>query len=141
MHPTLKAKVTISVRFSEVDSIGIVWHGHFIQYLEEGREAWGRQFELSYQHIFSHNIVTPIVHLECQYKKPIQYGDRIVVECTYVDQMAAKLMFHYNIWNADETILLATAQTTQVFVDKASRELLLNAPTFFEEWKIKYLSH
>lgn len=36
------------VRFDEVDSLGIVWHGHYVKYLEDGREAWGRKYGLTY---------------------------------------------------------------------------------------------
>ena len=45
---TLTASVIIRVRFSETDPLGIVWHGNYIKYFEEGREAFGRKYGLSY---------------------------------------------------------------------------------------------
>ena len=44
----LTASVIIRVRFSETDPLGIVWHGNYIKYFEEGREAFGRKYGLSY---------------------------------------------------------------------------------------------
>lgn len=38
----------IRVRFVETDPLGIVWHGNYIQYFEDGREAFGRHHGISY---------------------------------------------------------------------------------------------
>ena len=50
----LKDITDIKVRFSEVDSMGILWHGHYIKYFEDGRESFGRSFEFGYMNIY-HN--------------------------------------------------------------------------------------
>ena len=38
MTNQLTSVVEFPVRFSEVDSMQIVWHGHYVKYMEEGRE-------------------------------------------------------------------------------------------------------
>jgi len=38
----------IRVRFAETDPLGIVWHGNYIQYFEDGREAFGRHHGIAY---------------------------------------------------------------------------------------------
>ena len=38
---TIKETTTIRVRFNETDPLGIVWHGNYISYFEEGRESFG----------------------------------------------------------------------------------------------------
>ena len=30
------------IRFSEVDSMGVVWHGNYAKYFEDAREEFGR---------------------------------------------------------------------------------------------------
>ena len=40
----LKNTVEIPIRFSEVDSLHVVWHGHYVKYFEDGREAFGKDF-------------------------------------------------------------------------------------------------
>ena len=42
----LTAQVEIPIRFSEVDSMGIVWHGSYAAYVEEAREAFGVKYNL-----------------------------------------------------------------------------------------------
>ena len=48
----LTAEKEIEVRFSEVDSMGIVWHGSYSLYFEEAREEFGRKYDLGYLKIF-----------------------------------------------------------------------------------------
>ena len=40
---SLVNKTSLRVRFSEVDSMQIVWHGEYVRYFEDGREACGRE--------------------------------------------------------------------------------------------------
>ena len=51
----------VRVRFNETDPLGIVWHGHYIVYFEDGREAFGRLHGLTYLDIQNAGYVTPIV--------------------------------------------------------------------------------
>ena len=77
---TLTASVIIRVRFSETDPLGIVWHGNYIKYFEEGREAFGRKYGLSYLDVQREGYATPIVKSLCEHKKMVQYGEQLRVE-------------------------------------------------------------
>ncbi len=44
----LKATVPLKIRFSEVDSMNIVWHGSYMMYFEDAREAFGREYGIAY---------------------------------------------------------------------------------------------
>jgi acyl-CoA thioester hydrolase len=132
----LRNTTEIVVRFSEVDSLSIVWHGHYVKYLEDGREGFGAEYDLSYLGVYSKGYVIPIVKLDIDYKKPLKYGDKISIETSYWDCDAAKLIFSYTLKNASNEII-ATARTIQVFVKEG--ELCLNIPDFIIEWKNKHL--
>lgn len=130
----------IPIRFNEVDSLKIVWHGHYIQYFEEGREAFGKKYGLSYLNFFEWEVATPIVKVECDYKKMLKYGDTALVETTYFDSPAAKLVFKYIVKNAATNEIVATGKTVQVLLD-TNYEMLLTIPAFLKEWKSKHLQH
>ena len=132
----LSERVSIPVRFSEVDSLRIVWHGHYIKYFEEGREAFGRKYGLGYLQVFENKLLTPIVHTSCDYKKPLEYGDVAVVETKYVDCDAAKLIFEFTVFKEKTMEIVAEGKSIQVFLD-TNFELLLTIPSFFAEWKKK----
>ena len=38
----LVAHTQVRVRFQEVDSLRVVWHGHYLSYCEEGRQNPGK---------------------------------------------------------------------------------------------------
>ena len=50
---SLKEAVRIQIRFSEVDALRMVWHGNYVQYMEDAREAFGRKYGLEYMHIYN----------------------------------------------------------------------------------------
>ena len=50
----LKASKEVEIRFSEVDSMNVVWHGSYPLYFEDAREAFGKKFGLAYMCFFDH---------------------------------------------------------------------------------------
>jgi acyl-CoA thioester hydrolase len=127
----------IAVRFGEVDSMAIVWHGNYIKYFEDGRESFGAKYDLGYLDVYRNNIMIPIVKVTCDYKKPLVYGDVAVIETRFVNSEAAKINFEYSIFRKSDHELMATGTTMQVFLTP-EKELLLNAPEFFIGWKQKW---
>jgi len=128
----------VSIRFSEVDALGIVWHGHYIKYMEDGREAFGIKYGISYLDVQKAGYTVPLVKVNCEYKRPLKYGEKAMVETTYHATAAAKIMFIYKIFRADDGMLMAEGESVQVFLDSAGT-LCINNPAFYEAWKQKYI--
>lgn len=127
----------IRIRFVETDPLGIVWHGNYIQYFEDGREAFGRHHGISYLDQKKHGYATPIVKSSTDHKFPLRYGDVATVKTIYVDDPAAKMVFRYEIYDQQER-LVCTGETVQVFVDEMGQgSLSLAIPKFFMDWKKK----
>lgn len=132
---TLTHTSKIRVRFVETDPLGIVWHGNYIQYFEDGRESFGREHGIAYLDQADKGFSTPIIKSSSEHKLPLYYGDVATVETTYVDSDAAKIIFKYKIFNP-EGKLACTGETVQVFVELKG-ELWLTIPDFILEWKRK----
>lgn len=130
-------KTESSIRFSEVDSIQIVWHGNYVKYLEDGREAFGNEFDFDYYSIAKAGFVAPVVNVNIDYKQVVKYGDKIIIETEFVNVDAAKLIFKYRIFRKSDNKLAATGTTTQVFLNQDG-ELQLTNPDFYIKWKKKY---
>lgn len=128
---------TIRVRFSEVDFMQVVWHGQYIRYFEDGRESFGNHYGLCYMDVYRHGFMTPIVSLDCQYKKPLSVGDEAIIETRYINTDAAKILFEYTIYRADDHSVVATGSSIQVFLN-LNRELELTNPQFYLDWKKKW---
>lgn len=135
----LTAELEFDVRFSEVDSMNVVWNGSYPLYFEDAREAFGKKYDFGYLLIFGNGYYAPLVDLEFHYRKPIVYGMHPKIKITYRPTDAAKIIFDYEIRDTLDGSLLASGRSTQVFMDKQYQLVLYNPP-FYEEWKQKWLS-
>lgn len=135
---TLSEIKQFDVRFSEVDSMNIVWHGSYMLYFEDAREAFGKKYGLDYLTIFSNGFYAPLVDISFSYKRPIVYGMKPSITITYKPTDAAKILFDYEIYDTTDGSLLATGHSVQVFMDK-EYQLQWTNPQFYEEWKKKWL--
>ncbi len=135
MQNALSDRTEILVRFNEADPLGIVWHGHYIRYFEDGREAFGNKYGIGYLDFYKKGYVVPIVSIQCDYKRSLRYGEKVIVETNYIPCEAAKIKFSYRLFNAQTNELVATGSSVQVFLDKNNSLLQLVNPFFFDEWK------
>jgi len=133
----LKNECVITVRFNEVDSLKIVWHGHYIKYFEDGRESFGKQYGIGYLDVFKEGLLTPIVEVQCNYRKHLTYGDKVIVETSFVNTDAAKIIFDFQVFRESDRELVASGRSVQVFLNEKG-ELQLTNPEMYVEWKKKY---
>lgn len=136
---SLVCRKEIAVRFSEVDAMGIVWHGNYIKYFEDGRDEFGSQFDLDFVKLYkAEGYLTPLIHVDCEYKRPLQIGDKAIVETTYVNSDAAKIIFLYKIFHKETGVEMTSGETIQVFLKEG--ELQITTPAFFQQWKEKMVT-
>ena len=125
----LQASKDIEIRFSEVDSMNVVWHGSYALYFEDAREAFGAKYGLEYLTIADNGYFAPLVELTFKYIQPIVYGMKCRVDIFYRPTEAAKIVFDYEIRNVDTDELLSTGHSVQAF---------MNRPDFYEAWQQRW---
>lgn len=133
----LQAEKIVAPRFSEVDSMNIMWHGSYPLFFEDAREEFGRKYGLGYLLIFENGYYAPLIELSFHYKKPIVYGMDCRVIITYQPTEAAKIIFDYEIYDVKENVLRAVGHSVQVFMDRNYQLCWLN-PDFYEQWKKRW---
>jgi acyl-CoA thioester hydrolase len=129
-RPYLEETTTLRVRFHEVDSMNIVWHGHYVVYFEAGRRAFGCRYGIDYPVFVAHGVAAPVVNLWLDFKQPARMGDELTITTRLLKPAAAKTEFVYEIHRGRQ--LLVTGGTVQVFT-KPDGELLLAPPPFIQE--------
>ena len=114
-----------TVRFNEVDEWGMAWHGHYVAWIEAGRMALLRQFDLLPKQLTALGYIAPIIRLECEYKHPAQCGEEIIIRTTAVKPEIAALIFKFEILRKEDRVLLARGESTQVLMttDKKMKEV------------------
>lgn len=134
MSRELVVEKELEIRFSEVDMMGVVWHGNYPLYLEDAREAFGAEFGLSYALFIKENVFVPIVKMDVDYKRPVRFGMRPVIRIEYVPTDAAKVIFDYKLYDKESGDVFLTARTVQVFMDR-DYKLMWFSPDFYTQWK------
>lgn len=131
-RPYIEDQTTVLVRFNEVDALHIVWHGHYVNYFEEGRRAFGRRMGIDYPTFIEQRLAIPVIHLEVNFLAPAKLSDSLAITTRLLKSDSARLDFDYEIRRQADGTLLATGSTSQVFTTPAG-ELILNWPPFMLE--------
>ncbi len=133
----LLATCSRRVRFEEVDMLRIVWHGHYVSFLDDGRVAMGERYpEVSYQRLVLEKVAAPVVRMNIDYKSPLRLDEEMAIETRLHWTDAARLDFSYIIRGGDGRVA-ATASTVQLFTDPAG-ELLFIVPEWMEEFRQRW---
>ena len=117
----------LDVRFPEVDSYGVVWHGHYVLYMETCRNALCAAGGLSPGRALAAGYKVPITHVSLELKRSARLEDRLEVATWLVPPEVAKLAMEYEIRRLPSRELLAKGRTEQVLLNPAG-ELLLTLP-------------
>jgi len=139
----LSETTQVRVRFQEVDSMSIVWHGHYISYFEDARRAFGRKYGIDYPAFVDNNVGAPIVKIWVDYLSPAMSTDMLDIEARLYKSDGAKLEFGYEVRRCETGKLLATGGSLQVF-STLKGELLLTWPEVmirrYEDWEDLWIS-
>ena len=122
-------RVPVRVRFQEVDSLRVVWHGHYLSYFEDARVALGKAYGIGYHDLMAEGLTAPIVHASCDFFAPARFDDELEVVARLYERPSAKLEFYYEVWRRADSTLLAAGETVQVFADHEGA-LILTMPEF-----------
>lgn len=123
----LSAEVTVEIPFHDVDVMEVVWHGHYVKYLELARCALLRRIDYDYPQMKASGYVWPVVECYLKYVRPARYGQQIVVRAELAE-FENRIKVNYLIRSVDGGERLTKGHTVQVAVDLATGELQFVSP-------------
>lgn len=126
----LQAEVEMLVPFFDVDSMDVVWHGHYVKYFEIARCALLERIGHNYQQMRDAGYAWPIIDVQLRYVRGARFNQRIVVRADLVE-WENRLKINYLIRDAETGERMTRGSTVQVAVEIASREMLLASPRVF----------
>lgn len=116
----------ITVRFNEVDTYRVAWHGHYVAWMEIGRNALAGMFGLDVEQLEQLGYLGPVVSLELKYLRPARFKDIITVRTRLRQTETATLAFENVIVDSDG-VTLAKGLTIHALTDLAG-ELQFKLP-------------
>jgi len=128
----LSAEVDIQVAFSEIDMLGIAWHGHYARYFETARCALLDKIDYGYMAMQKSGYHWPIIDLQIRYMAALQFEQKMLVKAELVEY-EFRLKINYLITDKQSGKPIAKGQTVQVAVHRDRGEMCYASPSILIE--------
>ena len=124
--------MNFKVQYADTDAYGVVWHGSYLRWMEEGRvellEDYGLKID-KLQH--EDDVVMPVIELDIKYKYSAKLMDEIVLKTKIIDLTTTTVTFLQEIF-IKETNKLCTSATVRATALKGGR-VMRSVDEFFKE--------
>ena len=123
----LSHEIEVVPAFFDIDSMDIVWHGHYVKYLELARCALLDRLDYGYTRMRESGYAWPVIELRLKYVRAATFNQPLIVRATIVEWQN-RLKIDYAIRDATSGAKVNTATSIQVAVDMATREMQFVSP-------------
>ncbi len=125
-----------TVQYYETDKMGVTHHSNYIRWMEEARVDFLDQLGWPYVRLEEEGLVSPVLAVECRYKAPTRFGDRIAVSVVLGAFKGLRMTLRYSMKNEEGRIVFQ-GRSEHAFLDRGGRPLRLDKvlPAFYEAMK------
>jgi len=123
----LQAEVELQIPFFDVDSMDVVWHGHYVKYLEIARCALLDKINYGYIQMRESGFAWPVIDLQLRYIRPARFGQIVRVRADMVE-WENRLKLNYLITDAATGERMSRGSSVQVAVDMNTGDMQLVSP-------------
>ena len=113
------------VNYYETDKMGVTHHSNYIRWMEEARVDYLNQIGLGYKMLEEKGIISPVIGVECEYKIPTTFDDKIEIEAKAIEFKGVKLIIKYTMKNIETNKIVLTGKTKHCFIDKNNKPIIL----------------
>ncbi len=110
-------ETAITVRFNEIDAYNVAWHGHYVTWMEVGRNDLAGRFGLNVEDISAAGFLAPVVLLELKYLRSARFNEELRIRTSLRRMETATLEFNTTIIGADDK-KCAVGRTVLSLVDR-----------------------
>jgi acyl-CoA thioester hydrolase len=105
----------------------VVWHGHYVKYLEVARCALLNTIDYNYAQMKASGYTWPVIDMHLRYIDSATFGQRLNLRAEIVE-WENRLKINYLITDAASGRRLLRGSTTQVAVDMLTHEMCFVSP-------------
>lgn len=111
------------IQYYETDKMGVTHHSNYLRFMEEARVDYLEQIGYGYLRMEREGLVSPVVSVSIDYKKPTVFGDELTIAVHVRETTAVKLTIEYTMTCSGETV--CSASSVHCFVDPNGRPISL----------------
>lgn len=123
------------VQYYETDKMGITHHSNYIRWMEEARIDFLKQIGWPMEKIEASGISSPVVSVECRYKRPTTFPDVICIRVRVESVTGVRLYLNYQMTKEDGS-LVCEAKSEHCFLNAKGRPISIQKelPELVEIW-------
>ena len=114
------------------DHAGVLWHGYYLNWLEEARIDALFKVGIKYIDLIKYGYEMPVVSIEIKYKSPILHGEEILIECEFVITESPRIKINSNFIGRNN-IITTSSSIDLVLINKENFSIVRKKPKFFLE--------
>ena len=103
------------------DHAGVMWHGTYFEWLEEGRINALSKAGLNYVDLTKNGFELPLIDTSIKYISPLFLGDVITIETIFKISKSPKIKINSKFINKSKTVL-TIAEVNLVLINKKSNK-------------------
>ncbi|MBO7467890.1 MAG: acyl-CoA thioesterase [Bacteroidaceae bacterium] len=97
------------VKYYETDRMQVTHHSNYIRFMEEARIDFMEQADMGYEKMEAEGVVSPVMSVTCDYRKPTTFPDEIEIEVRALELSRLKLRMAYTMRVKGEVVCTATS--------------------------------
>ena len=114
------------INYYETDRMGITHHSNYVRFMEEARLDFLEQIGCSYERMEEAGIISPVIGIECEYKRTTTYGDELRIQVEIVEYKGVKLSVAYKMINTKTEEIVFVAKSHHCFLNAERRPIALS---------------
>ena len=114
------------INYYETDKMGVTHHSNYIRFMEEARIAFLDKIGCGYEKWEADGIISPVTAVECEYKRPITFGDEICVSVEVSEYKRVKLTISYTMLNTASGEQVCVGKSHHCFISADGKPIALS---------------
>ncbi len=116
------------------DHAGVMWHGSYVNWLEEARIMALDEVGISYAKLSLAGLEIPVVGLNIKYMIPLVHGDEVILTSKFENKRNVRLLWESRFISLEGKLFAeANVVLTLVRREKASLRIARQCPSYIED--------
>ena len=129
-------KINKIVMPQHADHAGVMWHGTYFNWLEEGRINALSKAGINYFDLTKKGFELPLIDASIKYILPICLGEKISIESIFNIGKSPKIKIYSKLINESKKVM-TVAEVNLVLVDKKKFSIIRKRPDFISKAFLK----
>ncbi|MCR5602392.1 MAG: acyl-CoA thioesterase [Lachnospiraceae bacterium] len=104
-------------QYYESDQMGVIHHSNYIRWFEEARTAFMDDRGYTYARLEHEGIISPVLSVECEYRKMMHYGDTARIELELDKFNGVKMVVSYKVYLDSTGELCTVGKSSHCFLN------------------------